>query len=102
MMFNNIHFSYHKNVQRFQHLLKNKPFKPRELVTRWNRFLLENEPVDLNIKTLNFVQYYCLDIIVPFLLISVTLTSWILIRIGRLYFWSCFGMATKSKHLKRE
>jgi hypothetical protein len=89
-------------AHKYQLLLQNKPFKAHELIVRWNRFLIENEPVNLNIRTLNFVQYYCLDIIIPFVIITLTLVYWILSRIARLYYWSCFGMGKKSAHLKRE
>jgi hypothetical protein len=95
-------FSYHKNAQKYQRLLQNKPFKAHELITRWNRFLLQNDPIDLNIKTMNFIQYYCLDIIIPSLVSIIILGGWIFIKLCRLYYWSCFGMTTKSAHLKRE
>jgi len=87
-------FSYRERALHFRAVLQQKPFKPDELIVRWNRFLLNNE-VDLNIRTLGFIEYYCLDIIVPALSIVVFCVGWLIAKLVKLYYWSCFGMATK-------
>ncbi|KAI6179377.1 hypothetical protein M3Y98_00603900 [Aphelenchoides besseyi] len=88
-------------ARKFQKLLKSKPFTAEEKIIRWNRFVLNNS-VDLNVATLNFIQYYCLDIIIPFALVTPILAGWISYKLFIVYYWSCCGMQKKSKHVKKE
>lgn len=53
------------------------PFKPEDKLVKWIEFASEFEgdlsELDLAGAKMNFVQLYCLDIIVPFVSLSITL-----------------------------
>ena len=99
-------FSYANAAAVYQRLLRAKPFKARELITRWNRFLLEHH-VDLNVRSLGVVQQFSLDVIVPLVLTLaalLALIAYFIYRVLKLYYWSCFVMGKERAvgHKKRE
>lgn len=65
-------FSYRKNAQRLARMIAKKPMSAEERIVKYAEFAAKfgnDNNLDMYGRHLNFVQYYCLDIIVPVLII---------------------------------
>uniref|UniRef100_A0A914DMB6 glucuronosyltransferase n=1 Tax=Acrobeloides nanus TaxID=290746 RepID=A0A914DMB6_9BILA len=65
---------YRKNAKRLKSMIEKKPMSAEERIIKYTEFAAKFGP-DLNLdlygQHLNFVQFYCLDIIVPVFLLAI-------------------------------
>ena len=66
-------FSYRKNSKRLAALIKAKPMTADERLIKYVEFAAKfgnDNNLDMHGRHLNFFEFYCLDIILPFLVIA--------------------------------
>ena len=57
-------------------MIRAKPMSPEERLIKYSEFAAEfgpNNNLNIEGRHLNFIQFYCLDIIVPFILLVIVL-----------------------------
>lgn len=65
-------FSYSTNAKRLSHMIRSKPMAPEKRFIKYTEFAAEfgnDNNLDLPGRYMNFIEFYCLDIIVPFFLL---------------------------------
>uniref|UniRef100_A0A914V172 glucuronosyltransferase n=1 Tax=Plectus sambesii TaxID=2011161 RepID=A0A914V172_9BILA len=76
--------SYKKNALRISRIMRTKPFRAEDRVVEWTQFLAEFKQLpELEVvgRDMGFIQYFCLDIFVPLLIILI-LIAFVQIKIS--------------------
>ena len=77
-------FRYYQNAQKLKKRLRLYPYNAREKFVKYVEYAAENsfnDELNLAGATMNFFEYYCLDIIIPFVIIPLILFTIIFVYI---------------------
>ena len=91
--------SYRKNAKRISTMVKAKPMLAEERVIQYTEFAAKFGPdlnLDLHGRHLSFVEFYCLDIIIPTILLIVTIL-WLVYRMVRFLFRKLLSLVFREK-----
>ena len=96
--------SYRKNAKRISALIAAKPMSAEERIVKYTEFAAKFGP-DLNLdmegRHLNFVQFYCLDIILPAILLA-AIVLYFVYRVLRFVLGKLLLVAFSENKLKGE